>query len=240
VLATSIIGLASAFSTSARADYNINDVSGVYVWHAEGWSGGQGNTDNHPVPLSAVGLVTYTPATGTFHSDLILRLDVAFHRTNIPRQGLLRPCRGFEPSFSSLSNALLHFLQGNESGLSSVDLPLPLVENLLMPIRHRHLIFVLRERSPNSLHRCQLFLYRHLIQRQHSIHKQIIRSHSASRNRFCSCPHFSKDPQGIHNTALYAIAPKCFCTREPLRRTDTNCTNSHEFRRTSKTVKVNW
>jgi hypothetical protein len=37
VLATSIIGLAPAFSTSARADYSINDVSGNYVWHAEGW-----------------------------------------------------------------------------------------------------------------------------------------------------------------------------------------------------------
>jgi hypothetical protein len=70
-----ITGLAPAFSTSARADYSINDVSGVYVWHAEGWVGGQGNSDNHPVPFSAVGLVTYTPATGTFHSDLILRLN---------------------------------------------------------------------------------------------------------------------------------------------------------------------
>ena len=35
VLATSIIGLAPAFSTSAWADFSINDVSGVYVWHAE-------------------------------------------------------------------------------------------------------------------------------------------------------------------------------------------------------------
>jgi hypothetical protein len=75
VLATSIIGLAPAFSTSARADYSVNDVSGNYVWHAEGWSGGQGNSGNHPVHLSAVGLVTYTPATGTFHVDLILRAN---------------------------------------------------------------------------------------------------------------------------------------------------------------------
>ena len=37
VLATSIIGLAPAFSASARADFSINDVSGNYVWHAEGW-----------------------------------------------------------------------------------------------------------------------------------------------------------------------------------------------------------
>jgi hypothetical protein len=78
VLAASIIGLAPAFSTSAPAaggGFSINDVSGDYVWHAEGWDVGQGNSGNHPVPLSAVGLVTYTPATGTFHVDLILRLN---------------------------------------------------------------------------------------------------------------------------------------------------------------------
>jgi hypothetical protein len=78
VLATSIIGLAPAFSTSARAgsgSFSINDVSGEYVWHAEGWDVSQGNTNNHPVPLSAVGLITYTSATGTFHVDLILRLN---------------------------------------------------------------------------------------------------------------------------------------------------------------------
>jgi hypothetical protein len=77
VLATSIIGLAPAFSASTRAStaYSINAVSGNYVWHAEGWD--LGGTHNKPqsVPLSAVGLITYTPATGTFHSDLILRLD---------------------------------------------------------------------------------------------------------------------------------------------------------------------
>ena len=75
VLATSIIGLAPAFSTSARADFSINDVSGNYVWHGEGWDTGQGSTNNHQVPLSAVGLITYTPATGTFHVDLILRVN---------------------------------------------------------------------------------------------------------------------------------------------------------------------
>jgi hypothetical protein len=73
VLAATIIGLAPAFSTSARADYSINDVSGVYVWHAEGWDVGGTHGKPTSVPLSAVGLVTYTPATGTFHSDLILR-----------------------------------------------------------------------------------------------------------------------------------------------------------------------
>src|SRR6184192_3826074 len=73
VLATSIIGLAPAFSTSARAgSFSINDVSGNYVWHAEGWDLG-GTNGKQSVPLSAVGLITYTPATGTFHVDLILR-----------------------------------------------------------------------------------------------------------------------------------------------------------------------
>src|SRR6266705_3370333 len=74
VLATSIIGLAPLFSSSASA-FSINDVAGVYVWHAEGWAVGQGNSDNHPVPISAVGLITYTPATGTFHVDVIVRFN---------------------------------------------------------------------------------------------------------------------------------------------------------------------
>jgi len=76
VLATSIISLAPGFSTSARAgSFSINDVSGNYIWHAEGWT--VGGTKNKPqsVPLSAVGLITYYPATGTFHVDLILRSD---------------------------------------------------------------------------------------------------------------------------------------------------------------------
>ena len=77
VLATSIIGLAPAFSTSARAgSFSINDVSGTYVWHGDGWTVGQGKNDNHPappIPSSGVGLVTFTPATGTVHLDLIVR-----------------------------------------------------------------------------------------------------------------------------------------------------------------------
>jgi hypothetical protein len=74
-LATSIIGLAPAFSTSAWADYSINDVSGIYVWHGEGWTYALGGTklDKQFVPLSDVGLVTFTPATGTVHLDLIVR-----------------------------------------------------------------------------------------------------------------------------------------------------------------------
>lgn len=74
VLAASIIGLAPAFSSSARADYSINDVSGNYVWHAEAWGVG-GTNGKQSVPFSVVGLITYTPATGTFHCDLIQRLD---------------------------------------------------------------------------------------------------------------------------------------------------------------------
>src|SRR5437763_17199292 len=75
VLATSIIGLAPAFSTSTRAgSFSINEVSGNYVWHSQGWDLG-GTNGKQSVPLSAVGLITYTPATGTFHVDLILRSD---------------------------------------------------------------------------------------------------------------------------------------------------------------------
>ena len=72
VLAASIIGLAPAFSVSARAgSFSINDVSGNYVELADGWAFGNGvvNFD----PISQVGLVTFTPATGTFHADWIIR-----------------------------------------------------------------------------------------------------------------------------------------------------------------------
>ena len=75
VLATSVIGLAPAFSSSARADYSINDVSGNYVWHAEGWDVGGTHSKPTSVPFSVVGLITYTPATGTWHVDLNLRIN---------------------------------------------------------------------------------------------------------------------------------------------------------------------
>ncbi len=68
-----ITGLAPLFSSSASA-FSINDVAGVYVYHAEGWGLGQGNSDKI-VPISAVGLITYTPATGTFHVDLNVRFN---------------------------------------------------------------------------------------------------------------------------------------------------------------------
>jgi hypothetical protein len=72
VLAASIIGLAPAFSASARArPFSVNDVSGNYVELANGWAFGDGVVDFNPV--SQVGLVTFTPATGTVHLDLIVR-----------------------------------------------------------------------------------------------------------------------------------------------------------------------
>ena len=73
VLAASIIGLAPAFSASVRAgSFSINDVSGNYVELANGW--GFSNNDVNFLPHSQVALVTFTPATGTFHEDLILRV----------------------------------------------------------------------------------------------------------------------------------------------------------------------
>ena len=74
VLAASIIGLAPAFSASARAarSFSVNDVSGNYVELANGWT--FGNSANHFLPNSQVGLVTFTPATGTFHEETIVRV----------------------------------------------------------------------------------------------------------------------------------------------------------------------
>src|SRR5207248_5223383 len=72
VLAASIIGLAPAFSATALAgSFSINDVSGNYVELADGWAFGHGVVNFDPV--SQVGLVTFTPATGAFHEDLIIR-----------------------------------------------------------------------------------------------------------------------------------------------------------------------
>ena len=73
VLAASIIGLAPAFSASARArPFSVNDVSGNYVEFANGWA--FSNNDVNFLPNSQVALVTFTPATGTFHEDMILRV----------------------------------------------------------------------------------------------------------------------------------------------------------------------
>src|SRR5947208_1277763 len=76
VLAASII--APAFSASARAgwpSYSANDVSGNYVDLSSGFTyGGQIGNVKQSVPFSQVGLITFTPATGTFHADWIVRL----------------------------------------------------------------------------------------------------------------------------------------------------------------------
>src|SRR5213083_2447744 len=77
VLAASIIGLAAAFSTSARAgsgSFSVSDVSGNYVDHSEGWDCSGSNCGGKFLPRSLVGLVTFTPATGTFHAYWIARL----------------------------------------------------------------------------------------------------------------------------------------------------------------------
>ena len=79
VLAASIISLAPAFSTSAMAasaSYSINDVSGNYVDLSDGFTVANPNKpDNikNPVPFSQLGLITFTPSTGTFHADWIGR-----------------------------------------------------------------------------------------------------------------------------------------------------------------------
>ena len=80
VLAASIISLAPACSTgamAASASYSINDVSGNYVDLGGGFTVGTGNPKNvnSPVPFSQLGLVTFTPATGTFHADWLARFD---------------------------------------------------------------------------------------------------------------------------------------------------------------------
>jgi hypothetical protein len=75
VLAASIISLAPACSTSAMAgpgSYSINDVSGIYVDLADGFVVANNNINN-TVPFSFVGLVTFTPGTGTFHGDWMAR-----------------------------------------------------------------------------------------------------------------------------------------------------------------------
>jgi|SRR5207253_11523428 len=74
-LVASIIGLAPAFSTSARAGiYSVFSVSGNYVDHLEGWDCSGSNCGGKFLPRSLVGLVTFTPATGTFHANWIARL----------------------------------------------------------------------------------------------------------------------------------------------------------------------
>ena len=73
VLTASIISLAPACSTSAMAasaSYSINDVSGNYVDLGNGYAVANGKSF---FPYSAVGLVKFTPSTGTFHVDWVYR-----------------------------------------------------------------------------------------------------------------------------------------------------------------------
>src|SRR5258705_11157375 len=72
VLAAFIIGLAPAFSASARAgSFSINDVSGNYVELADGWTFGHGVVNLDPV--SQGGIVAFTPGSGTFLKVFIIR-----------------------------------------------------------------------------------------------------------------------------------------------------------------------
>ena len=79
VLVASVIGLAPAFSTSARAGtYSVFSVQGNYVDLGERWdlSSGSVNTSSpNFLPGSVVGLITFTPATSTFHADWIVRTE---------------------------------------------------------------------------------------------------------------------------------------------------------------------
>src|SRR5215813_10081970 len=77
VLAASIISLAPLCSTgamAASASYSINDVSGNYVDLGNGWEYADGVVNaKQSVPYSFVGLITFTPAAGTFHAHWIAR-----------------------------------------------------------------------------------------------------------------------------------------------------------------------
>jgi hypothetical protein len=55
---------------AASASYSINDVSGNYVDLGSGYLLDSGKKS---VPYSFVGLVTFTPSTGTFHVDWVVR-----------------------------------------------------------------------------------------------------------------------------------------------------------------------
>jgi len=83
-----IIGLAPAFSTGAGAGtgtYSVFSVSGNYVIHGDGWDLSSGSTNTSSpnfLPRSLVGLVTFTPATGTFHAHWIARLAGANYTTD--------------------------------------------------------------------------------------------------------------------------------------------------------------
>lgn len=79
VSAASIIGLALLSSSSAMAgsdSFTISSVNGIYVDHAAGYTYAtfSGGNFRNFVPYSSVGLITFSPATGTFHADWVGRL----------------------------------------------------------------------------------------------------------------------------------------------------------------------
>src|SRR5207245_3131547 len=81
-----ITGLGPLFSSSARAgsgSYSINDVSGNYVDLAEGWDLSSGSVNTSSKNFLPRSLVTFTPATGTFHAYWIARLAGENHSTVI-------------------------------------------------------------------------------------------------------------------------------------------------------------
>ena len=73
VLAASIIGLAPAFSASARAgSFSINDVSGNYVEFADGWDLRQWSSLTSTRSARSVSSRS-RPRPRTFHEDVIIR-----------------------------------------------------------------------------------------------------------------------------------------------------------------------
>src|SRR5438309_927596 len=101
-----IVGLAPAFSPSAQA-YSINDVSGNYVDLGNGFTyGGKVGNDKQSVPWSSVGLVTFTPATGTFHADWIVRLYG--ETTEIARDGTYNVDKKGHVEMSWISDTSIH------------------------------------------------------------------------------------------------------------------------------------
>ena len=87
VLAASIISLAPVCSTSAMAasaSYSISDVSGNYVDLGSGYLLDSSKKSPY-FPYSFVGLVTFTPATGTWHVDWVVR-EYGFS-TPLPHDG---------------------------------------------------------------------------------------------------------------------------------------------------------
>ena len=79
-LTVCITGLGPLFSSSAQAGtYSVFSVSGNYVDLGDGWDCSGTNCGGKFLPRSLVGLITFMPATGTFHADWIARLAGVTH-----------------------------------------------------------------------------------------------------------------------------------------------------------------